>query len=198
MASARPETAAISTASLPIELAGKGECLADIQLHGLGGSYHAPEQAGFGLVFDISYGQWTDPQRSVRRQLDAIRHRLKALNAGWRHRIGVGDDQKTPRGLKLRPGQDAHAGASATERHLHRGEDCGLFLIVTAVGRPYLDTEARLDFAGTFTHAFDAVITHHCDIGAFERGDRRGCESDNTRRTEHRDFRSLQAALFPV
>src|SRR5712671_4528809 len=65
-ANARPETAAISTAPLPIEFAGKDKCIADIDLHGLGGGNHAPEQAGFGLVFDVSYGQRADPEGSVR------------------------------------------------------------------------------------------------------------------------------------
>src|SRR5260370_11382770 len=180
-ANARPETAAISTAPLPIEFAGEDECIVDTDLHGLGGGNHAPEQAGFGLVFDVSYGQWADPEGSVRRKFDAVRHRLKAFDPGWRHGVGVGGDQKAARGLKLRARQNAHAGPPATGDDLGGGEECGLLAFVTAVRRLHVRPEPRLDLAGALGNAPDAVIAHERDIGAFERRDRRHPKSEHAR-----------------
>src|SRR6266436_9323097 len=193
-ANARPETAAISTAPLPIEFAGKDECIVDTDLHGLGGGNHAPEQAGFGLVLDVSYGQWADPEGSVRRYFNAVRHRLKAFDPGWRHGVGVGGDQKAARGLKLRARQNADAGPAATGDDLGGGEDCGLLGFVTAVRRLDVCPEPLLDFAGALGDAPDAVITYERDISAFARGDHRNRKSEYAGRAEHGEFCSLKVA----
>src|SRR5260370_37624353 len=158
-ANARPETAAISTAPLPIEFAGEDECIVDTDLHGLGGGNHAPEQGGFGLVFDVSYGQWADPEGSVRREFDAVRHRLKSFDSGWRHRVGIGGDQKAARGLKLRAGQNADAGSPATSNDLGGGDDGGLPFFVTGAHRPHVRPRPRLDFAHALPEPPRAAIT---------------------------------------
>jgi len=185
-ANARPETAAISTAPLPIDFAGKDECIMDVDLHGLGGEIMRPNSPDsvLYLMFPTANGPIRGLRASsVRRRSPSpqgLRFRMAAprlASAATRRPLAASSCVWVRTRTPARPQQATTSAAATMAAFLSSSLPSA-----ACTCRP----EPRLDFTGARAHAPDAVITYERDIGAFERSDHRNRKSRarRSRRTQ--------------
>src|SRR6266567_9021838 len=97
----------MTTALLSMKLARERKGITEIKLQRLRRADHLLEQPELGLVFDVADRQRADPERATGSDFSSVRLHVEAFDAGRRHGVDVGNDQKRFCGCDLFLCQDA-------------------------------------------------------------------------------------------